>query len=919
MKRSIAALLLTVLLLGAAGAYIYNHKTLLQESPLQREELFGSLSKAVVGADHHLYVVVNSRKTIYKLNEEGTIVQSISNERDPSGLAYRFNDMAVDDEGYLYAIRASLDAYGLTVKSEEIVRFKPNGEFDGMLFQQNYVNATPRFYRFGSLRNVEIHDDTLYFYNNEVSQFTMYKVPKDADKAEAVFTVPLPTGKYFTTADGITPEHIYYSTRSGEIYRAKTDGSSEMVYPLPGLDRTRRNFPESLRMDQQGRLVFVDFNNRAITRFDPQNPFMVEALVTDKTAQASGIELSFETTSSSVAPDGSILIVEDGQIVRRQPDGKLSEPLLAARYSKEYITTKWLVWAAVAASALLLLYALKLIYFNLMRRRLSMMAKQVLIYVPIICAAMILLSTVIYTSFARKMEDETDSELVLLAKSGQNLIDGDKLESLTSPLDYRGPVFRSFRQKIKAVFDNNTRDDNQGFYKAVYKYENGQIYRIMEDDDEMHMFNPFPATDKNQLVVKEGKVETDKWEDDSGVWRYAIAPIYNSSGKIVGIFETSKNMEGLLQHRRTVLKSIEHNIAYMSAGLLLVLMLTTFLQLRPIRKLRNSVGEIAKGNWDTKVEINTRDEVNDLGDSVNVMAAHIRDYITKVENFSQSYYRFVPQQFLRFLEKESILEVELGDQVEENMSVMMFNIRNFFTLSKSLTPEENFNFVNSYLSRFGPFVRGRQGMVNKYLGSGFMALFPDKADEALTACIEIRKELEIYNMHRGNMRYAPVELGLALHKGPLRLGIIGEGQRLEGNVISDGVNLTSVLEKLTDPLGASILITDSVVGALGDASRFQYRSLGLVQLDGFKEPLQLYDVYQGDPDTFRVLKEKTKALFEQAVTYYQVGRFYDAREAFLMVIKQNRLDKAAQLYFYLCDEFYQHGTTEGWNGTLSVS
>lgn len=71
----------------------------------------------------------------------------------------------------------------------------------------------------------------------------------------------------------------------------------------------------------------------------------------------------------------------------------------------------------------------------------------------------------------------------------------------------------------------------------------------------------------------------------------------------------------------------------------------TYVLLSSIRKLRNSVGEIAKGNWDTVVTINTRDEVSDLGDSVNTMAARIRDYITKVENFSQSYYRFVPQQF----------------------------------------------------------------------------------------------------------------------------------------------------------------------------------------------------------------------------------------------------------------------------------
>ncbi len=517
------------------------------------------------------------------------------------------------------------------------------------------------------------------------------------------------------------------------------------------------------------------------------------------------------------------------------------------------------------------------------------------------------------------MEEETFSELILLAKNGQNLIDGDKLESLTSPLDYNGAVYQSFRKKIQSVFDNNEQDDNQGFYKAVYKYENGVIYRILEDDDGMHMFNPFLQTPENQQVVLQGKPAKGQWQDFSGEWRYAIAPIFNSAGKIVGVFETSKNLDGILKHRQKVLQSIIRNIAFISIGLLLVLFLMTYVLLSSIRKLRNSVGEIAKGNWDTVVTINTRDEVSDLGDSVNTMAARIRDYITKVENFSQSYYRFVPQQFLRFLNKESILDVELGDQVEQNMSILIFNIRGFYQLSKRLSPEENFNFVNSFLKRFGPYVRNHQGLMNKYLGAGFMALFPNQADEALRACIEMRKELDIYNSHRAKVGYMPVDFGIGLHKGPLRLGIIGEEQRLEGNVISDGVNLATMLEKMTEPLGASILITDYVVQSLEQPAGFHYRNLGLIQVEGVKEPLHLFDVYQGDPDTIRTLKDKTKALFEQAVTYYQVGRFYDAREAFLMVIKQNRQDKAAQLYFYICDEYFQNGTTAEWNGTLSVS
>ncbi|MDR6881026.1 adenylate/guanylate cyclase domain-containing protein [Bacillus sp. 3255] len=921
MKKSIAALLIVLLLLGAAGTYLGMNRDSFSLWPFHKSMPFDGLSKAVSDGHNNLFVIDNAKKTIHKLDGNGVLQYSITSETGKNGEVYRFNDMAVDDQGYLYTIRTLLDPYGIAVKSEQIVRYTPDGLFDRSLFTKEYDSQTQR-YRLGSLRNVQVREGKVYFFNDDVQQLTLYQAPANvavpADP-QSVLTIKLPQNKFVSEADGYKPGEIYYSTRSGEIYRASGDGRSELVYPLDGLDRTRRNFPESMHLDNEGRLIFIDFNNKMISRLDPAHPYTIEGLVTEEKVKASGVELAFDATTSSISQDGSLIIVESAQINRLLPDGTITPSMVEALFSQSAKTRAILLWSVAVAGVMLVLYALKIIFFNLLQRRLPLMMKQILILVPVIAVSMILLSTVIYNSFSKKMEEETFSELILLARNGQNLVDGDKLESLTSPSDYNGAIYQSFRKKIQSVFENNAQDDNQGFYKAVYKYENGVIYRIMEDDDGMHMFNPFQQTPENQQVVLEGKPATGQWQDFSGEWRYAIAPIFNSAGRIVGVFETSKNLDGILKHRQTVLQSIIRNIALISVGLLLVLVLMTYVLLSSIRKLRNSVGEIAKGNWDTVVRINTRDEVSDLGDSVNTMAARLRDYITKVENFSQSYYRFVPQQFLRFLNKESILEVELGDQVEQNMSILIFNIRGFYQMSKRLTPEENFNFVNSFLKRFGPYVRNHQGLMNKYLGAGFMALFPNQADEALIASIEMRKELELYNSHRAKVGYSPLDFGIGLHKGPLRLGIIGEEQRLEGNVISDGVNVATVLEKMTEPLGASILITDHVVQSLQQPAGFQFRSLGLIQVEGVKEPLRLFDVYQGDPDTIRVLKEKTKALFEQAVTYYQVGRFYDAREAFLMVIKQNRQDKAAQLYFYICDEYFQNGTTAEWNGTLSVS
>ena len=240
-------------------------------------------------------------------------------------------------------------------------------------------------------------------------------------------------------ADGYKPGEIYYSTRSGEIYRALSEDRSELVYPLPGLDRTRRNFPESLHLDHQGRLIFIDFNSKSISRLDPKQPYIIEGLVNEDKAKANGVELAFDATTSSIGQDGSLIIVESSQINIRLSDGTITPSMVEALYSEAAKTKAILLWSIAIVGYFACAVCNQNVFFNLLQRRLPLMMKQIFILVPVIAVSMILLSTVIYTSFSKKMEEETFSELILLAKNGgQNLIDGDKLESLTSPLDYNG-------------------------------------------------------------------------------------------------------------------------------------------------------------------------------------------------------------------------------------------------------------------------------------------------------------------------------------------------------------------------------------------------------------------------------------------------------------------------------------------------
>ena len=102
----------------------------------------------------------------------------------------------------------------------------------------------------------------------------------------------------------------------------------------------------------------------------------------------------------------------------------------------------------------------------------------------------------------------------------------------------------------------------------------------------------------------------------------------------------------------------------------------------------------------------------------------VEGYSRDLENLNQSLERFIPHEVLGFLSKKSIVDVRLGDFSEEFMSVFFLDIRNFTALSEGMNPAETFRFINAFLERFGPVIREQGGFIDKYLGDGFMALFP---------------------------------------------------------------------------------------------------------------------------------------------------------------------------------------------------
>lgn len=297
--------------------------------------------------------------------------------------------------------------------------------------------------------------------------------------------------------------------------------------------------------------------------------------------------------------------------------------------------------------------------------------------------------------------------------------------------------------------------------------------------------------------------------------------------------------------------------------------------------------------------------------SKNELLARIKMHI-QLSKINLAYARFVPREFLQFLGYESIIDVQLGDQVQKDMTILFSDIRSFTSLSERLSPRENFNFINSYLSRVGPVIRNYNGFVDKYIGDAVMALFPNRAEDALQAALDMQKQVTIYNVHRQKSGYMPIAIGIGLHTGSLMLGTIGEEQRMETTVISDAVNLASRMEGLTKLYGASIAISGQTLIHLDDPTKYNYRFLGKVQVKGKKESVAVFEVLDCYPPHLVEIKLDTRTKFERGIMLYQGEKFAEAHQLFKKVLEQNPQDQAARFYIDRCEYFLKHNISQVW-------
>lgn len=176
----------------------------------------------------------------------------------------------------------------------------------------------------------------------------------------------------------------------------------------------------------------------------------------------------------------------------------------------------------------------------------------------------------------------------------------------------------------------------------------------------------------------------------------------------------------------------------------------------------------------------------------------------------------------------------------KHLCMMFFDIRDFTKFSENRNPEEVVNYLNSIFENIIDIINKHNGIINKFLGDGFMAVFgapissTNDVENAVSASLEILEKINSLSLAG---KILPTKIGIGLHCGTAVTGNVGSSSRKEYTIIGDVVNLASRIEQLNKQFNSTILMSEEVYSSLAEKKG---ELVGEVEVKGRVNKVKVY-------------------------------------------------------------------------------
>ncbi|HHV12868.1 MAG TPA: HAMP domain-containing protein [Clostridiales bacterium] len=542
-----------------------------------------------------------------------------------------------------------------------------------------------------------------------------------------------------------------------------------------------------------------------------------------------------------------------------------------------------------------------------------------LIFSAIISIAIVLVSG---SSFKVNIMQKYSDNAIAVAKLTASMLDGDRIEgfavSLEKTEDYRRmqEMINNIKNQMDiyylyVMYPYNTEDGIYIFDAAITPEQEASVggtsgYLGLP----VHFGNNFDSA----LRVMETGLPSEYFDiTDTMMGQVyeklasAYAPIFNSKGQVVAFVGVDVSITEADQFINSA--AYEMAAVVISIVVLCMLVLILIIQssvIRPVRILKAYAEEIADAKFGSQIKIKGHDEISEISFVFNRMSKSIERHMNEVKEINEAYYKFVPSKIFEILNKSKITDVRLGNQAKVGLTVLAFQVVGFQDIILKMQSNQMFEFINQVLNTALPYVIERDGVVETFQDAGFSSFYTEGGEAGLASAVSICQRFNALNRSQAFQLNQKLEIGIGITSGPVMLGIVGHDKRLSTISISEYTTFAEYLQRIAPKYYARILISAEAAGRIKRFDKiYHFRFLGFFYISAADKYEKLYDVFDGDEEEDMRLKLQTKETFENGVELFCAKKFYEARLAFVNVLKIFRKDNASREYLYLCNQYLQ--------------
>lgn len=580
MSKKVFLNIVLAAVLGSAVYYFTGNWQILTRNPASSDITFEYPSFGASDTKGNYYVIDKSRRRVISSDNNGVVLSVIEGGSKEPGNFFYANEVTADEEGRIYILNWVLDKSGFFMDREEILRYRPDGSFDRVIYSKVYdeQSRVATLSQRGQLGSLSVKEGAVSWFDIDKSGIWSYALTLSSGTIDHFLTVKLPDANMLVSnAVRANDGTIVYVTKKGKIIEQKKGLPPAVRYSADSQNGLL-SIPWNVGVDKSGSIYFSDLENRNIMKI-PVNG-KASPVLSRKIIESQNITTDDYTYYRfSVRPDGMLTTCNDLFLVALDSSGKIILNAGSFKYPDSMIYKAFMSWLFFLAGIISFVFIGRIFYVDVMNRKIPDVMFKAMGVITVTGVSAVLISSLILQNFSARYQKEALNKIAQMVQIIPKVIDASGLEKITRHEQFLEKDYLTIRENLQSSLNYNKDEWNNSYYFVLYRVINERLYGFMYNNGDIGIYYPFSYFDDPEGVYQrayKGEIATEQSSDEWGSWLYGIGPIYNKEGKVIALLEIGADQYSFTQENNRLIREVILDVVTMLVIFVLAMIEATF-------------------------------------------------------------------------------------------------------------------------------------------------------------------------------------------------------------------------------------------------------------------------------------------------------------------------------------------------------